>query len=257
VSADSKPIGAPDAALLRFRGAVAEDLGLLALLQDRELERDLLAGLRAGCGEDLLGLELAGEEGREAMGLLRLGLADLPAELGDETLDVLAVEYADIFLNNRLGASPCESVWIDEDGLAMQEPMFQVRSWYKRFGLQVANWRKRADDHMVNQLRFLAYMLDPAEGNADLRDVARFMDEHLLRWIRGFAERVGNRCRTRLYAGLARLIAAYLTELRELLAEVTAEPIPSAEEVDARMRAQGADGMDAPRPYVPGVVPSW
>ena len=28
-----------------------------------------------------------------------------------------------------------ESAWMDEDGLIMQEPMFQIREWYARYGI--------------------------------------------------------------------------------------------------------------------------
>jgi putative dimethyl sulfoxide reductase chaperone len=245
------------ATLLRFRSAATQDLLLLALLQDSELQPDLLVALRQACFDDLLGLRLVSEEGQEALTLLRQGLADLPKELTDQVLDILAAEYADIYLNNSFGAFPCESVWIDEEGLTMQEPMFQVREWYRRFGLEVEDWRKRTDDHLVNQLRFLAHMLDSDAGNADLSDAACFLDEHLLRWSHGFAERVGGRCQTRFYSGLVTLAAAYLSELRELLAEATGEPVPSAEEIDERMRPKVGVAVDLPGPYVPGVAPSW
>jgi TorA maturation chaperone TorD len=245
------------APLLRFRSAAAEDLRLLALLQDRELDRDLVLTLWKDCYEDFLGLRLVSGEGREAMNLFRLGLTDLPTELSEKTLDILAAEYADIFLNNSFGAFPAESVWIDDEGLAMQEPMFQVREWYGRFGLAVEDWRKRTDDHLINQLRFLAHVLDSEAGNGDLSEAARFMDEHLLRWIPGFAERVGERCQTRLYAGIVRLTAVYLSELRDLLSEATGEPVPSVEEIDERMRPKVAVTVDLPGPYVPGAAPSW
>jgi len=245
------------ASLLRFRGAAAEDLRLFALLQDRELERGLVLSLWKDCYEDFLGLKLVSDEGREAMKLFRLGLTDLPTELSDQTLDILAVEYADIFLNNSFGAFPCESVWIDDEGLAMQEPMFQVREWYGRFGLEVEDWRKRTDDHLVNQLQFLAHMLDADTGNGELSEVGNFMDEHLLRWVHSFSERVSSKCQTRLYAGLVQLTAAYLTELRELVAEAVGEPVPPAEEIDERMRPKIGVAVEVPGPYVPGAAPSW
>jgi TorA maturation chaperone TorD len=245
------------ASLLRFRSAAAGDLRLFALLQDRELERGLVLSLWKDCYEDFLGLKLVSGEGREAMKLFRLGLTDLPTELSDQTLDILAVVYADIFLNNSFGAFPCESVWIDDEGLAMQEPMFQVREWYGRFGLEVEDWRKRTDDHLVNQLQFLAHMLDADAGNGELSDLANFMDEHLLRWVPCFSERVSSKCQTRLYAGLAQLTAAYLIELRQLLAEATGEPVPSAEEIDERMRPKIGVAVEVPGPYVPGAAPSW
>lgn len=243
--------------LLRFRSAVAGDLLSFALLHDSELQGDLLLILRGSCGEDFLGLRLVSDDGRDAIRLFQRGLADLPMELTDQSLDILAAEFADIYLNNSFGASPCESVWIDKEGLAMQEPMFQVREWYGRFGLQVEDWRKRTDDHLVNQLRFLAHMLDAEAGNGDLSDVTGFLDEHLLRWIHDFAERASNRCQTRLYAGLLRLTAVYLSELRELLAEATGEPIPSAQEIDERVRPKISAAADQPGPYVPGAAPSW
>lgn len=248
---------ATTAPLLRFRSAVAEDLLLLALLQDSELQPDLLLALKQDRFDDLLGLRLVSEEGKEALALFRQGLTDLPEKSTDQVLDILAAEYADIYLNNSFGAFPCESVWIDEEGLTMQEPMFQVREWYRRFGLEVEDWRKRTDDHLVNQLRFLAHMLDSNNGNADLSDAARFLDEHLLRWIRDFARRVSDRSRTRLYAGLVTLAAAYLSELRDLLADATGEPVPSAEEIDERMRPKVGVAVDPPGPYVPGAAPSW
>jgi TorA maturation chaperone TorD len=245
------------APLLRFCRAAAQDLLLLALMQDRELKKDLAFALREDCLEDFLGLRLVSDEGREALALFRRGLGDLPAALTGKTLDLLAAEYADIYLSNSFGASPCESVWVDDEGLIMQEPMFQVRKWYRSYGLEVEDWRKRTDDHLVNQLRFLAHLLDPDEGDGDLSAVAGFMDEHLLRWIHGFAARVGERCQTRLYAGIVRLTAAYVSELRDLLAEATGEPVPSTEDIDQRLRPQVAVAVAPPGPYVPGAAPSW
>jgi TorA maturation chaperone TorD len=243
--------------LARFRTAVAGDLLFLALLHDRELDRGGILALWEDCYEDFLGLMLRGERGRQALSLFREGLTDIPTALGDRTLDMLAAEYADIYLNHGFGASPCESVWLDDDHLTMQEPMFQIRTWYARYGLAVEDWRKRTDDHLVNQLRFLAHLHDPATGDQGLADAARFMDEHLLRWIDDFAARVANRASMRLYAGLAALTAAYLGELREMLAAVAEVPIPSPEEIEERMKPKVAVAVDPPSPYVPGVAPSW
>ena len=93
-----------------------------------------------------------GARAHRALGLLRAGLTDIPSSLGAESLDRLAADYADIYLTNGLRASPCESVWLDEDGLVMQGPMFDVRACYSRHGLAVPDWRRRSDDHLVHQL---------------------------------------------------------------------------------------------------------
>jgi len=128
------PATNPLASLFR---AVREDLLLLALLHDRELDRETLLDLWRDGFEDFLGLRLQTPAALQALRLFRQGLSDIPTELDKGTLDILASEYADIYLNHTLNASPCESVWLDEDGLIMQEPMFQIRDWYRRFGLVV------------------------------------------------------------------------------------------------------------------------
>jgi len=243
--------------LTRFRQATAEDLRLLALLHDRELDRERLLALFRDCYEDFLALRLESTRGLESIALLRAGLAGIPANPDAATLDRLAAEYADIYLTNGYGASPCESVWLDQDGLTMQEPMFQIRNWYRRHGLAVEDWRKRTDDHLVNQLQFTAHLLDVDAETASLEETARFLDEHLLRWIDTFADRVAARCETRLYAGLAQLTTAYLDELRNLLSQILGTPRPTAEEIEERMRPRDAVPVPPPGPYVPGTGPTW
>jgi len=253
------PVPGGNDPLDQFKRLVAGDLRILALVQDKEMDAGLLSELRGSSCDDLLGLRLNAQAGRDAVELLCQGIDDIPAETDSAAFDILASEYADIYLTHGLNASPCESVWLDEDGLAMQEPMFQIRDWYARHGLEVENWRMRTDDHLVNQLQFVAHLLDKAKKMpADLAEPARFMDEHLLRWVGEFAERVGARCRTRFYAGVAGLTAAYLDELRDLLSEITGEPRPSAAEIKERMKKPlPAVAVAAPSPFVPGQSPSW
>jgi hypothetical protein len=138
--------------------------------------------------------------------------------------------------------------------------MFQVRAWYRRHGLVVENWRMRPDDHLVTQLQFLGHLLDVEPSPGRLTEIARFLDEHLLRWVGTFAERVAARCNTRLYAGLAQLTSAYLDELRDLAAGLLDSPRPTPDEVAERMRAkQVIEDVEvtAPAPWIPGSSPSW
>jgi TorA maturation chaperone TorD len=258
------PSQPPDAArepfLASFFQVLREDLLLLALLHDRELSAGTLHDLRRDGVEDLLGLRLESPAGRAALALLDQGLTDIPAPPDQRTLDILAAEYADIYLNYAFDASPCESVWLDEDGLIMQEPMFQIRGWYQRHGLAVANWRLRTDDHLVNQLQFVAFLLEGEANPVRLEEVARFLDEHPLRWIGAFAERVASRCRTRYYAGLASLTAAYLEEFRDLAARVLGHPRPSAADIEERMRPLSETlglPVKGPLPYRPHEGPGW
>ncbi len=244
-----------------FRRAVSGDLRLLARLHDHELSAsDLQALARVGF-PDNLGLRLEGDSGREALFFLCRVVASWAGLESEQPLvDALAADYAAIYLNHSYQASPFESVWLDEDHLAMQEPMFQVRAWYRRYGLAVPDWRRRADDHLAYQLEFMAHL---AESRAEetWSALARFLDEHPLRWIGDFAERVTQRAQEPFYVGLARITAAYLDELRDVLVQLLGEPRPDPEEIERRMqqatRAGQRPDLAQPAAYVPGVGPTW
>lgn len=238
-----------------FRAAVAEDLADLAALHDRELDAVTLDQLRNAGADGLLRLGLVNQSSRDALLLLDEALSGLPAVLDDAVLDALAADYADIYLTYGLRAAPCESVWLDEDNLAMQAPMFEVRELYRRQGLQAPDWRRRADDHLVHEMQFLGYLMRPEAGET-IGDAADFMDEHLLLWLPDFAARVAQRCATPLYAGVAAVTAAYLDELRELLEQILGRPrIPREEIEERRRRAKEPDPV--PVAFVPGSAPTW
>ena len=235
---------------------VAEDLELLAALHDREPDASTLEGLRKLDFPGDLGLHLTGEKGRHALQLMTQALAALPKQPGKNDLDELAADYANIYLNHGIQASPEESVWLDDDHLICQDSMFQVRSWLERYGLQAENWRIRPDDHLVYQLKFIAHLLSQKEE--PLEEAGHFMDEHLLRWIGDFSQRVVQRCDTPYFAGLALLTDAYCDELRDLIASITGQPRPLPEEIEERMNNKAANQQpeEAPQAYVPGMGPA-
>jgi TorA maturation chaperone TorD len=236
---------------------VADDLIALAVLHNGELEAALLGRLRSVGFPASLQLKLQSEPGHQALAMMRQGLEQIPVEPEQRTLDELAADYAAIYLNNTHRASPSESVWVDEEGLAMQEPMFQVREIYARYGLVAQDWRRRPDDHLVHQLQFLSHLVEHQRGKDSLLEAARFLDEHLLRWLEPFAVRVAGRCGTLFYAGLALLTATYVDELREHLVRVLDAPRPSAAEIEERMRPKRIDSEQEVVAYVPGASPSW
>ena len=218
---------------------IANDLRLLADLHATELTRERIQELQA------IDFPLA---------------QDFPQEIPDSLLDEFATDFADIYLNGRFHASPQESVWIDDEELICQQPMFQVREWYAKHGLAVPNWRKMADDNLVNQLLFIAHLLDKAEDDpqAILQEVALFMDEHLLRWLQPFAIRVVDRCDTVFYAYLALLTYNHIDKLRMTLVEILGVPRPTHEEIETRMKVrQRVAAQPQTMQYYPGVAPSW
>ncbi|HRC55339.1 MAG TPA: molecular chaperone TorD family protein, partial [Kofleriaceae bacterium] len=209
--------------------ALAEDARMLTALHDRELDAarwDALAQV-----EFPRNLTFPVEpELAEAFSYAR---ATWPAMVADP-LTALAADYAGIYLTHACRVSPCESPWIDEDGLVMQEPMFEVRAWYARFGLEVEDWRMRTDDHLAHELDFVAALLEHGE----LAAAAGFLDEHLLVWVPEFARAVAHRADTPFYAALAHLTTAWLAGVRPLdedvrayLRAVAAVPLAAAPQI--------------------------
>lgn len=241
------------------RAGWAGDLRLLALLHDREPTAALIAELRRDRPEDLFALTLGDEAGRAALSFLATALSEAVTRTDRAGLDELAADHAAIYLTNTHRVSPSESPWIDPEGLTSQEPMFQVRDWYRHWGVQVPDWRKRPDDHLVVQLQFIAHLLD-ADGPPALVDASRFLDRHLLRWYGSFADGVGQRCWTPYWAAIANLTEVYLETLRDRLARlpdcerVEFEPIET--EKERRRHVSAAETCASARDYVPGTGPA-
>ncbi|MEW7977142.1 MAG: molecular chaperone TorD family protein [Candidatus Sedimenticola endophacoides] len=234
--------------------AVSEDFAMLASLHNKEPDAELLRLLRDERFPEGLGLRLVEERGAQAVAFMQRALSALPDQMGQADLDELAADYADIYLNHGIQASPLESVWTDDENLVCQDSMFQVREWYQQHGLMSTDWRIIPDDHLVLQLQFLSHLFAAGKTMDDLREIARFMDEHLLRWLTSFAERVAGRCATPYFAGIALLTGAYSEELRELLVSILDEPRPSPEEIEDKMRPRRVEEPVEVK-FIPGMGP--
>ena len=104
-----------------------------------------------------------------------------------------------------------------------------------------ANWRKRSDDHLVLQLQFLAHLFGEGRGAPT---AARFMDEHLLRWLIA-----GPRCRP-LRDTLMRVLndtGVYCEELH-LLADLLGRTCPTRDEMRACTEPVS---VDVPMAFIP------
>ncbi len=209
---------------------------------------------------DLHAVELSADKRSELLAAQFPGL-DADMESDGQSLDDLATDFADIYLNGSLHATPSESAWLDEDGLVCQKPMFEVRECYEKHELGVPDWHKMADDHLVNELLFVAFLLDEASATDRpelLEEASRFMDDHLLLWLPQFCHRVANRCRTPFYAYLALMTQTETSALRKLLAEVTGLPVPDPEALEhSRQQRQAQQADTQPMHYYPGTAPSW
>ncbi len=245
--------------LATFCAAVAEDVVLLAKLNRTELDDEVFNKLKAIDFPKRLGLSLNDEKSSAVIEHLASDIEAWPESDRSALMDDLAADFAALYLNKGYGVSPHESVWLDEEGLVMQEPMFEVREIYQRHGLEAADWHLLADDHLVNELEFIAYlMMRTAEGeDKALEEAASFLDFHLLRWLGQFAERAAPRCETGFYAGLVLLTHLYCEELRGLLELILEQPRPTAEEIVELLKPKAEDIPMTPMQYVPGASESW
>lgn len=237
--------------------AISGDLELLAALHDREPTREWLEAARACPIADQFGLVLRGEAGKASMTSFDKAVSALPASITEAVMDDLAVEYANIYLRFLYRAAPSESVWLDEDGLERQQPMFAVKAWYRRHCLSPQDWARRPDDHLVVELRFLAHLFSCAKTDKELAEAARFLDEHLLRWVGQFARRVALETPSLYFAAVALLTDAYLEEVRDLLVAAglpRREPVP--EMLKKPVGKPELTCADA-GPYIPGAAPGW
>jgi len=238
-----------------FADALADDAESLAALHDRELDTGMMDALRHVGFPSNLGLLPGDACAEEAWRFMAAAVAELPAVPDAATLDALAAEYAAIYLTGAYGASPCESVWLDDDRLVCQAPMFALRDLYAKAGLAGADWRKRPDDHLVLQLLYVAHALRDADDDNARRALAAMLDEHLLRWLPGFAARVAARAALPFHAALAALTAAWCESLRDALADVLGEARTAPRDVVASDAKPVAEPM--PVRYLPGTGPSW
>ena len=235
-----------------LRDALVQDIDQLIRLHDRELDAEILAALKVAAFPNGWALSAADEAGRTAHSNMAAALHDMP------TLDELAADYAAIYLNNRFGASPYESVWLSDEHLACDRSMFELREIYAAAGLQASDWRSRFDDHLVLQLQYLRRVL--ASAAIDPEKLAGFIDQHLGYWLPDWAQRVSAHCNTAFYAALAELTYVWLLNFRELLGEIHDLPLPSREEMGALInRKLALDKAEiAPIRFVPGIQgASW
>lgn len=145
-------------------------------------------------------------------------LSDPPAE---RDMDVLAADYAAIYLNYDYQAAATELVWRDAGNLERQAAMFMTREWYARYGVTAPDWRVRSDDHLVNELQFLSLLLGLTDKEQSLGDCARFLRDHPIVWFPEFAKRVTTRGQAAFFAASALVTHAYLEKLAAVLGAAT------------------------------------
>ncbi|HEB55800.1 MAG TPA: hypothetical protein ENI98_05740 [Gammaproteobacteria bacterium] len=198
---------------------------LIALLADlfrREPDQQMLASLRKA-------------ELREALSQAGMALEDsFFNDDIDALAEMLAVEYARLFLLPGTMISPHESVQIKRgSGLLRGPETARVREYYEYVGFEMEEILPMEADHISIELEFLSH-LATEEANAwesgehkKALDALRYQDDflrrHLGQWGFDFLDRVEAAAGSGFYYELARLTAAFLKEQREQLPQMIAQ----------------------------------
>ncbi|MBW1947788.1 MAG: molybdopterin-dependent oxidoreductase, partial [Deltaproteobacteria bacterium] len=139
----------------------------------------------------------------------------------------LCYDYADIFLN--AGANPVfpyESCHVTGEPVVMQEPVFELREYFRKAGVHKNPDYKDLEEHIAVQMELLRYLLE--NGNGDLyRD---FFKNKYTKWVSSFCDQLAGCTKTDFYQGLA-----HFTRGAMMCESMRLEGFTRGEEVTRRM----------------------
>lgn len=157
----------------------------------------------------------------------------------DGVIEDLAADYAVLCLGARRddGADPYGSVHLSEEGIMMQDEWEEMLYLYAELGLQRAKTTVEPEDHLALELECMAYLCQRAADalqNGEDVDVPgtiqrqiSLLDDHLLRWVPAFVEKVHKLASTDFYRAVGTITQEYLALDRAILADLDAVEMPA------------------------------
>jgi len=151
----------------------------------------------------------------------------------DELLEDLAVEYAGLFLGPGKHISPHESVHhqrSDGDwGQMWGKSTVEVKNFIESAGLDYKEAYTGLPDHISVELEFMQQVTlreeqALSEGDQEgvlycLKMEKKFIEEHLIRWIPAFCEKIINRAELPFYREMAALTIKFMEFEKEKIDE--------------------------------------
>jgi TorA maturation chaperone TorD len=193
--------------------------GLLATIYGQEIISDLLEQIRAP--QFLGALSVLGVE----------AIDDLVQKPDAALLEDLAVEYTRLFLGPGQHISPHESVHHQREdsqwGMLWGLSTAEVKKFIEATGLGYSDDFKGLPDHIAVELEFMqqltlreeqAWKEAEADKATACRQVEkRFIEEHLIRWIPSFCEKVIQETELPFYRSFADLTKSFIEfEMEEM-----------------------------------------
>jgi TorA maturation chaperone TorD len=159
-------------------------------------------------------------------GLSRLTTWDIDWRAGGKAESLVNLKTDNVRLFSGVGklpAIPWESVYFSDNRLLFQQRTLDVRSWYRRFGLELVNLYHEPDDHIGLELSFIAHLASLGLQALDEQDIHEFdrvlkgqhdfLSMHLLNWGVLWCNLVIEHSRTNFYSGIALLVKGALKEI--------------------------------------------
>lgn len=189
--------------------------GMLSMVYHQEVTSDLLQHVKDPEFQRILtDLETEGTEGIDEF------LQKPEAEL----LEDLAVEYTRLFLGPGKHISPHESVHHQRDdgqwGKLWGASTVEVKKIVESTGLSYSEDFKGLPDHIAVELEFMqqltlreeeAWMDADADGAVFCRKIEKkFIEEHLIRWIPDFCEKLIQEAKLPFYHAMAELTRSFI-----------------------------------------------
>jgi TorA maturation chaperone TorD len=193
--------------------------GLLATVYRQEITSDLLQQIR---GPQFIGaLSVLGIE----------GIDDFLQKPDAELLEDLAVEYSYLFLGPGGHISPHESIHHQREdgqwGKLWGASTAEVKAFIEATGLTYTDDYKGLPDHISVEFEFMQQLIlreeqawkeaDADKAGACRKIERKFIEEHLIRWVPAFCEKVMQAAELPFYHAMAELTRTFLEyELKEM-----------------------------------------
>jgi DMSO reductase family type II enzyme chaperone len=144
----------------------------------------------------------------------------------------LKADYAKLFVGPfALLAPPYGSVYIEGQRKIMGDSTVEVRSAYRKAGVDISKDFLDAPDHIAAELEFMYFLIFKeveALGESDMESAMEFLNQqraflikHLGAWVPEFTEKVEEAAATEFYKNLARATRAFLEENLDALLDLS------------------------------------
>ena len=112
----------------------------------------------------------------------------------------LRFDYAELFLNAGPNpAFPYESVHVSGEPVVMQQPVFELREFFRQAGLHPSPDFPDLEEHIAVQMEFLRHLLE----KGDITEYENFFKTKYSKWVVPFCDQLAAASSTDFYQGLA------------------------------------------------------